>query len=182
MLCEGLFFYPPSVFLLFLGFHADQSFIYNFFSRQNYLQMENITKKYTNGEVTIVWQPNTCIHSRLCWDKAIGLPEVFNPMERPWIKPEGAMTERIIEQVKKCPSGALSFYMNNEAAANSEVNTESLVEVVPNGPLLVYGNITVKDKAGNETHKNKVTAFCRCGNSNNKPYCDGSHISSGFEG
>ena len=103
-------------------------------------------------------------------------------MERPWIKPEGATTERIIEQVKKCPSGALSFYMNNEAAANSEVNTESLVEVVPNGPLLVYGNITVKDKAGNETHKNKVTAFCRCGNSNNKPYCDGSHISSGFEG
>jgi CDGSH-type Zn-finger protein len=40
----------------------------------------------------------------------------------------------------------------------------------------------VKDKEGNETHKNKVTAFCRCGQSSNKPYCDGSHIKAGFEG
>jgi uncharacterized Fe-S cluster protein YjdI len=129
--------------------------------------MNDITKKYTNGEVTIVWKPNTCIHSRICWHAATGLPEVFNPMERPWIKPEAASTERIIEQIKKCPSGALSV--------------ESTVEVVRNGPLLVYGNILVKDKEGNETHKNKVTAFCRCGQSSNKPYCDGSHIRVGFE-
>lgn len=143
--------------------------------------MKDITKKYTNGEVTIVWKPNTCIHSRICWHAATGLPEVFNPSERPWIKPEAASTERIIEQVKKCPSGALSFYLNNEAEKNVEVSAESIVEVVPNGPLLVYGNIIVKDKEGNETHKNKVTAFCRCGQSSNKPYCDGSHIKVGFD-
>ncbi len=77
--------------------------------------MKDITKKYTNGEVTIVWKPDTCIHSRICWTAATGLPEVFNPMERPWIKPEGASTERIIEQVKKCPSGALSYNMNDAA-------------------------------------------------------------------
>jgi CDGSH-type Zn-finger protein len=40
----------------------------------------------------------------------------------------------------------------------------------------VYGNIKVKDQNGVETKKNKVTAFCRCGLSSNKPYCDGSHI------
>ena len=107
--------------------------------------MNDITKKYTNGEVTIVWKPNTCIHSRICWHAATGLPEVFKPSERPWIKPEAASTERIIEQVKKCPSGALSFYLNNEAEKNVEVSAESIVEVVPNGPLLVCGNIIVKD-------------------------------------
>ena len=72
------------------------------------------TKKYTNGEVTIVWKPSVCIHSKVCWHSNNGLPEVFNPMEKPWIKPEAATTEKIIEQVKKCPSGALSFYMNED--------------------------------------------------------------------
>jgi len=78
---------------------------------------KDITKKYTNGEVTVVWKPNVCKHSRVCWSKTTGLPEVFNPMERPWIKMENAPSERIVEQVKKCPSGALSFYYNNEPEA-----------------------------------------------------------------
>ncbi|HLY70843.1 MAG TPA: (4Fe-4S)-binding protein [Puia sp.] len=73
-----------------------------------------MTKKYTNGEVTIVWKPTLCQHSTICWKNATGLPEVFNPMIRPWIKPENSTTEKIIDQVKKCPSGALSFYMNDE--------------------------------------------------------------------
>jgi uncharacterized Fe-S cluster protein YjdI len=144
--------------------------------------MSNITKTYTNGEVTIVWQPDTCIHSTICWKGATGLIDVFNPRERPWIKPEGASTDRIIEQVKKCPSGALSYYMNADKDANKETQSESIVEPVENGPLLVYGNITVRDKDGNETHKNKVTAFCRCGQSANKPYCDGTHVKVGFKG
>ncbi len=76
--------------------------------------MEDITKKYTNGEVTIVWRPSICIHSKICWSEGTGLKEVFNPFEKPWIKPEAATTEQIINQVKKCPSGALSFYMNKD--------------------------------------------------------------------
>jgi uncharacterized Fe-S cluster protein YjdI len=67
--------------------------------------------KYSNGEVTIVWQPEFCTHSGNC---VRGLPEVFKPREKPWIIPEGATTEKIIEQVKKCPSGALSYFMNDE--------------------------------------------------------------------
>jgi uncharacterized Fe-S cluster protein YjdI len=144
--------------------------------------MKDITKKYSNGEVTIVWKPSACIHSKVCWTAATGLPEVFNPAERPWIKPEGASTEQIIEQVKKCPSGALSYYMNEAESSIQEITTEHIVEAIPNGPLLVYGNITVRDTAGVEIQKNKVTAFCRCGQSGNKPYCDGSHISAGFSG
>lgn len=68
--------------------------------------------KYTKDEVTVVWKPKVCIHSTLCWK---GLIQVFNPKERPWIKMDGASTERIIEQVKKCPSGALSYYLNTAA-------------------------------------------------------------------
>jgi len=74
----------------------------------------NLTKKYTNGEVTVVWKPGICQHSRICWMEATGLPEVFNPREKPWIKMEASTTERIIQQVRKCPSGALSFYYNDE--------------------------------------------------------------------
>ena len=81
---------------------------------------KNITKKYTNGEVTVVWKPGTCVHSRICWSAATGLPAVFNPKERPWIKMEGGTTEQITEQVKKCPSGALSFYYNNETPDSDE--------------------------------------------------------------
>ena len=74
--------------------------------------MSEIIKKYTNGEVTVVWKPETCTHSRFCWTQLI---EVFDPRNRPWINMDGADTERIIEQVSKCPSGALSCYRNEEA-------------------------------------------------------------------
>jgi uncharacterized Fe-S cluster protein YjdI len=142
--------------------------------------MKDITKKYTNGEVTIVWKPNQCIHSTICFK---GLGQVFDPRRRPWITPEQATTQEIVEQIKKCPSGALSYYMNNEADERSvKVEAETIVETSLNGPLLVYGNVTVKDAGGNLTHKHNVTAFCRCGASANKPYCDGSHKKIGFEG
>jgi uncharacterized Fe-S cluster protein YjdI len=70
-----------------------------------------IKKEYTNGEVTIIWQPDLCIHSGICVRL---LPKVYHPKERPWITPEHATTQEIIEQVKQCPSGALSFRMNDE--------------------------------------------------------------------
>lgn len=143
---------------------------------------KEITKKYSNGEITIVWKPGMCIHSTICWKQATGLPDVFNPRERPWIKLEGGTTSQIEEQVKKCPSGALSFYYNDKAADESNIETDTRIEVKQNGPLLVYGNITIKDSLGVETKKYKVTALCRCGQSQNKPYCDGSHITSGFKG
>ncbi len=73
--------------------------------------MRSVRKEYTNGEVTIVWQNTLCIHSGNC---VRGLPAVFNNGASPWINAEGATTEEIIDQVKKCPSGALTYYLNNE--------------------------------------------------------------------
>jgi uncharacterized Fe-S cluster protein YjdI len=156
---------------------------FNFFYFLNTYFMTNITKKYSNGTVTIVWKPELCIHSRICWREPDGLPEVFNPRVKPWIDPKGADTARIIAQVNRCPSGALSYYSNDAPDTNSGPGTatsESIIEVMPDGPLMVYGNITVKDKEGNEIRKSKVTAFCRCGASGNKPFCDGSHVRIGF--
>lgn len=66
------------------------------------------TKEYTNGEVTIVWRAELCTHSANC---VKGLPAVFQPKEKPWIKPDDATSEEIINQVNKCPSGALSYYL-----------------------------------------------------------------------
>lgn len=139
-------------------------------------------KNYTNGEVTIVWKPDICIHSSICWKGKDGLPEVFNPADMPWIKPQGASTERIIQQIKKCPSGALSYFMNSQPEEKSEAQTANVVEIIPDGPLLVYGNLIIKDSEGNETLKSNVTALCRCGGSDRKPYCDGSHSLIGFKG
>jgi uncharacterized Fe-S cluster protein YjdI len=77
------------------------------------------TIKYSNDEITVVWKPEVCQHSTLCWK---GLIEVFDPGEKPWIKMDGATTERIIEQVKKCPSGALSYLINEKPIAPEEKN------------------------------------------------------------
>ena len=66
--------------------------------------MKQITKKYTKGELTIVWKPYLCIHSGICFK---GLLQVFDPRKRPWITPNEAATKEIIEQVNNCPSTAL---------------------------------------------------------------------------
>jgi uncharacterized Fe-S cluster protein YjdI len=70
---------------------------------------KDITKEYTNGEVTIIWQSGKCIHSGNC---VRNNPDVFKPKEKPWIVPENSSTDAIIETVQKCPSGALTFYKN----------------------------------------------------------------------
>jgi uncharacterized Fe-S cluster protein YjdI len=136
-----------------------------------------ITKEYSNGEITVVWKPNTCIHSEKCWR---GLGAVFQPKQKPWINLEGATSEAIMKQVDQCPSGALSWYRNAEGKPKSESSTDVQVEVSPNGPLLVKGKIEVKLSNGRVEQKEKMTALCRCGHSTNKPYCDGSHKREGW--
>lgn len=78
------------------------------------ISLVSMTKKpvtnFTNGEVTIVWQPELCKHSGNC---VRGLPSVFSPKEQPWIKPYAAKSSALIAQVGQCPSGALSYFENN---------------------------------------------------------------------
>jgi uncharacterized Fe-S cluster protein YjdI len=71
--------------------------------------MDDETREYSNGEITIVWRPSLCICATSCY---VDLPEVFAPEKRPWVNPHGASTERIIAQIERCPSGALSYRWN----------------------------------------------------------------------
>jgi uncharacterized Fe-S cluster protein YjdI len=140
--------------------------------------MGEIVKKYTNGEVTVIWQPSKCTHSTICFT---GLPEVFDPQKRPWVTIGGAITGRIIEQVERCPSGALSYFRNGEEKKEDEQQPVTTVEILPNGPLILRGTLKVINADGSESIKENKTAFCRCGASANKPYCDGSHVEAGFK-
>ena len=138
--------------------------------------MEEKVIKYKSGDIKVLWKPNLCYHSEKCWR---GLPEVFKPKEKPWIQTEGVDNDKIIEQVKRCPSGALDYEpkLNDIAESKSEVT----VEVAENGPLLVNGLVKIKQKDG-EVEEKKKAAFCRCGASESKPFCDGSHTKINFKG
>lgn len=135
-------------------------------------------KEYKKEDLTIEWDSKKCIHSAIC---AKGLPSVFKPKDRPWIQTENGSAQEIMDTVDKCPSGALSYYTGEKKEAAME-NEVTKVEVKTNGPLLVSGNLVIVNAEGKEEHKKRNTAFCRCGASANKPYCDGAHNEIGFEG
>jgi len=155
--------------------------------------VKTITKRYDNGEVTVIWQPHLCIHSGVCFR---GLPKVFDPRRRPWVMPEHATSAEIVAQVGRCPSGALS--MGPAIAAAPEVATVTTpapaaaddsdaaevtrIEASPNGPYLVHGTLLIRESDGTCTLREGTTALCRCGGSSNKPYCDGTHGRTGFTG
>jgi uncharacterized Fe-S cluster protein YjdI len=144
--------------------------------------MHNIIKEYSNGEVTVVWKPSLCIHSTHCFS---GLPEVFQPSERPWVKVDNSTTEKIIEQVKKCPSRALSYYLNadKEQSQTTPENDQPMkIEILKNGPIMIKGKSVVVTPDGKETVKEDMVFLCRCGASKNKPYCDGNHMGISFKG
>ncbi len=139
---------------------------------------KEIIKEYTNGELTILWKPKTCIHAAECVKR---LPKVYKPTEKPWIQMENASTEQLKEQIMACPSGALSFEINNNKK-ETNMSEDIKVEVLENGPLLIHGSLEVKNSDGNLENKKRETAFCRCGASSNKPYCDGEHNKIDFLG
>jgi len=68
-----------------------------------------MNKEYSNGEITILWQPKLCTHSGVC---VRTLPKVYNPKATPWVTVENASTDELKNQVEKCPSGALSYKVN----------------------------------------------------------------------
>jgi len=134
-------------------------------------------KEYKNKDITVVWQPDLCFHSENCIK---GSPQVFDMNRRPWIDLSTESTNKIIETVKKCPSGALSFYSNN--APQGEEASAVEITMAPDGPLLVSGEIKLVDGEGKIVKTGGKSALCRCGASNKKPFCDGTHNSIGFKG
>jgi uncharacterized Fe-S cluster protein YjdI len=141
-----------------------------------------IIKQYSNGEVTVKWQPHLCVHSTVCFR---GLPGVFDPSKRPWVDANGASTRDIIEQVDLCPSGALSYFLNEPEKFEIKENISTPVvriDIMPGGPMILRGECNIRYADGTEGITGNVSSFCRCGNSVKKPFCDGSHYDIGFSG
>ncbi len=136
-----------------------------------------MAKEYRKDELTVNWDPTKCIHAAKC---VAGLPKVFKPKEKPWINPENASVDELKATIDRCPSGALTYTIGG---GKTETGTSNVgCNVSKNGPLLVKGDITVVHSDGREEQRSKMTAFCRCGNSGNQPYCDGTHVKVGFQG
>jgi uncharacterized Fe-S cluster protein YjdI len=139
---------------------------------------KEIIREYTNGELTVIWKSKSCIHAAECVHR---LPQVYNPNEKPWIKAQNASTNELKSQIEACPSGALTYRMNNNINKRKEMENIK-VEVLKNGPLIVHGTLEIVNAKGEKEVKEKTTAFCRCGVSQNKPYCDGAHKKAEFKG
>ncbi|MCG8698955.1 MAG: (4Fe-4S)-binding protein [Bacteroidales bacterium] len=153
--------------------------------------MEKNDRNYTNGEITVFWRPAKCTHVTTCFNELI---EVFDPSRRPWVNMQGASTREIIRVVDMCPTKALTYKWNKDMKneneemrdepieINKEVSTEEVTEikVMKDGPLVVKGNFIIKGKDGQELKKMRMTSFCRCGQSQNMPFCDGMHRKIGF--
>ena len=137
--------------------------------------------KYTNGEITVIWEPGLCNHNGYCYTN---LESVFDPLERPWINMSGASTEEIIDTVDNCPTGALTYKRNSDVMEQS-LKTERMdsvvITTVSNGPFIVKGDFVVIDKNGKELPKSDKLSLCRCGASKNQPYCDGTHAKINFK-
>ena len=134
-------------------------------------------KEYKNDDLTIVWKPDLCMHSANC---VKGSPGVFDPERRPWIEPSKASSEEIAKTVANCPSGALSIKWINQL--QEAVGGNLKVQVLANGPYLVSGDFSLEDSSGNVLEIKEKAALCRCGQSKNKPLCDGTHTKVGFTG
>ena len=135
--------------------------------------MEKVTKKYSNGELTIIWKPDLCIHAAICFRQ---LPDVFKPGERPWIDPNAATTEELINTIKRCPTKALDFEMNIDVEKDISADEKSVIITVMNdGPFIIEGAFKIQDEKGNEIILKDNKSLCRCGNSKTQPFCDGNH-------
>lgn len=112
-----------------------------------------------------------CIHSRQC---VLGRPDVFVPnVEGEWIHPDNATLAEIAALALACPSGAITYEpLGGEKGESAPL--VNLVRVRENGPLALHGELSID---GAPVYR---ATLCRCGQSANKPYCDGAHASSGF--
>lgn len=133
-------------------------------------------RSYSSGGIRVFWEPRYCIHSGNC---VRGLPAVFRPAERPWILADEASADEIARVVARCPTGALHFERLDGGPAE-EVPAETTVSATKDGPLLVHGEVELRDGADNLIRRDTRVALCRCGASANKPFCDNSHLVSGF--
>jgi uncharacterized Fe-S cluster protein YjdI len=120
---------------------------------------------YQGEGVSVSYDPRRCIHFAEC---VRGLPEVFDVNKRPWIQPAGAPADTVAEVVRRCPSGALHYELDGGAAETPEHPTR--IHTVPDGPITIRGELTIETPEGEISEAR--AALCRCGLTDNQPFCD----------
>ena len=126
--------------------------------------------EWKGKRITIVDNSDVCCRDRAC---VTNLPQVFEEEN-----PDAATVKEIIETIRKCPSGALTYKMGGRHC--QAFNREPAITVAQNGPLKVVGGIRLKDEMQSQPACPEHYTLCRCGHSKNKPFCDGSHLDVGF--
>lgn len=132
---------------------------------------------YRGATLTVLFDAGRCIHAGEC---VRGLPNVFAPAQKPWVNPDGASATAVMNVVERCPSGALQYAFSN-GARSERPSRPGAVTVVPDGPLQLRGDVVITQGAdATEIERGTRFALCRCGASQRKPFCDGSHGAAGF--
>ncbi len=136
-----------------------------------------VERVYQNDQIAVFWEPRLCIHAGNCFH---GLPQVFDPNTRPWVNVNSAAADRIARVVTTCPTGAL-HYERLDGGEQEAAPVETVIDVRPNGPLFVHGQMRIVEVGGHVICEDTRVALCRCGHSENKPFCDGTHRTIGFK-
>lgn len=132
-----------------------------------------MSKQVIRGQRAIIeFDGSKCIHSRNC---VLDRPDVFVPnVPGEWIHPDAATPDEVVALARNCPSGAIVARRldGGPEEAAPLVNT---VRVLENGPYAVRAKLTIDGSPAGYR-----ATLCRCGQSKQKPYCDGSHTAAGF--
>lgn len=126
---------------------------------------------YMGAGFTISDDRTVCAHAGFCTDN---LAAVFKLGEEPWIDADAAEMAAIVEQVNRCPSGALSVAVG-ESTNPVEPDLPERVQPVPDGPYRLTGGVQVLGADGTPYEIRNRQTLCRCGGSPNKPFCNGTH-------
>ncbi len=141
---------------------------------------------YEGQQVTVLDNRGVCQHSGYCTDR---LPTVFRTGTEPFVAPSGGRMDEIIRAVRDCPSGALSYAIDEREereATDHGVRRAPAIEVTRDGPYRVTGGIPLTAADGTDVPRGEGAsrehyALCRCGHSRNKPFCSGTHWYVGFK-
>lgn len=133
-------------------------------------RVEDKRENYVGEEITIHDNRGNCAHAGHCTD---GLASVFRLRKEPWIYPDAASRDEIIATIQKCPSGALSYSIDD--LEHRDWEGEPTIFVAPNGPYVVSGGPALLDTTPAEGASKEQYTLCRCGGSKSKPFCDGTH-------
>ncbi len=125
---------------------------------------------YAGKKITIHDNRGICSHSGICTD---GLPSVFKLRTETWIYPDAEDVESVIETIRKCPSGALSYSIDGVEYQQPE--RDPMVMVTNDGPYALTGDIELVDQIWGKGASRERYTLCRCGGSKNKPFCSGIH-------